>query len=60
MPESKYERVATKALLSDMIRKEVMHGHPLKQSIAIAYSKARAAGIKIPKKRKKVKWPKDW
>lgn len=39
-------------VISQNIITEVHHGKPQKQAIAIALSKARESGIRIPKKKK--------
>jgi len=43
----------SKKTISSNIATERRHGKPEKQAVAIALSKARASGAKIPKKRKK-------
>jgi hypothetical protein len=51
------KRARTKKGISENIRRE-KEAHPemdIKQAVAIGYSKARRAGAKIPKKRKKRK-----
>jgi hypothetical protein len=40
------------AYISKAVADEVASGYPLKQAVAIAYSRARKAGYKIPTKRK--------
>jgi Family of unknown function (DUF6496) len=40
-------------VISENISREMKAGKPQKQSVAIALSKARESGAKIPKKRKK-------
>jgi len=42
----------SKAVISSNIRKEVEAGKPQKQAVAIALSKARESGAKIPKPKK--------
>lgn len=39
-------------VISENIRTEVHHGKPQKQAIAIALSKARESGARIPKRKK--------
>lgn len=43
----------SKKVISENIRTEMHEGKPQKQSIAIALSKARESGAKIPKKKGK-------
>ncbi len=38
--------------ISENIRREIQHGKPKKQAVAIALDKARKSGAKIPKKGK--------
>ena len=42
----------SKKTISENIRREIKAGRPQKQAIAIALSKARESGAKIPKKKK--------
>lgn len=42
----------SKKTISSNIRTEIEHGKEQKQAVAIALSKAREAGSKIPKKKK--------
>lgn len=44
---------SSKKTISDNIKTEMMAGRAQKQAIAIALSKARESGAKIPKKKKK-------
>lgn len=43
----------SKKVISENIKKEVEHGKPQKQAVAIALNTARKSGAKIPKKHKK-------
>ena len=43
----------SKAAISENIKTEIAAGKPQKQSIAIALSKARESGAKLPKKKSK-------
>ncbi len=43
----------SKKVISENIKTEMRHGKPNKQAIAIALSKARDSGAKIPKKKGK-------
>lgn len=43
----------SKKVISSNIKKEMEHGKPQKQAIAIALSTARKSGTKIPQKRNK-------
>jgi hypothetical protein len=45
----------SKEVVSENIRREISHGKPKKQAVAIALSKARESGAKIPKPKKKKK-----
>jgi len=51
MPLLKGKKAKTKKGISQNIRREVKAGKPVKQAAAIAYSQARRAGAKIPKKK---------
>lgn len=43
----------SKSVISENIKTEVSSGKPQKQAVAIALSKARESGAKIPKKKSK-------
>ena len=43
----------SKKTISENIKREIKAGKPRKQAVAIALSKARESGAKIPKKKKK-------
>jgi len=57
MPLVKGKKAKSKKGISENIRRE-KHAHPemaIKQAVAIAYSQARNAGAKLPKKKAKKK-----
>lgn len=57
MPLVKGKKAKSKKGISENIRRE-KHAHPempIKQAVAIAYSQARKAGAKLPKKKAKKK-----
>lgn len=43
----------SRSVISENIKTEIAHGKPQKQAVAIALSKARDSGAKVPKSRKK-------